>query len=242
MRILFSIALMLCSAILSAQKPGYLFRSFDEQMDTKLLSKWTVKKPQDYNGIYHFGESEGEWSLVVIASDTAVIIQAHRNHWGIDDQTQREAWLGDCETYVNAKLTANGFVSDGLWGYFMSYKWDDGPEKGIILLSGNNKLDTAEFGYKTKQSFKDYFNGDYSELSYKVMDDAYFMTKSKEQLQMMRNEIFARYGMIFAKNGKAYNHFIKEAWYSPWKKDVGACLTPIEQKNLEKIKAFESKQ
>ena len=226
---------------LFSQKPGYLFRGFGEDMDVKLLSKWTVKKQQDYSGIYHFGESEGEWDLLVFVNDTSIFAQSRSGHWGMQHYTQQEIWLWKFKTYTNIKLDANGFAGDSLWGYFMSYKWEDGLENGIILLTGKGKMDTAEYGGRLDHTFKKFFDGHYPELSYKVMDDAYFITKSKEQLQLMRNEIFARYGMIFAKNGKAYNHFIKEEWYKPWKKDVGDCLTPIEQKNLEKIKAFESK-
>ena len=211
-------------------------------MDPKLLSKWTVKNPKDYSGIYHFGESEGEWSLLVFVTDTSFFAQALDHHWGPQHHTRQEVWLQDCKTYTNVKLNANGFAGDGFWGYFVNYQWEDGPQNGIILLTANGKMDTAEFGGRVDVAFKGFFEGDYPELSYKVMEDAYFQTKSKEQLQIMRNEIFARYGMIFAKNGKAYNHFVKKTWYRPWKKDVGDCLTPIEQKNLERIKAFESKQ
>jgi hypothetical protein len=242
MRILFIVFLIFHSATLIAQKPGFLYRGWDEEMDPKRLSTWTVKKPQGYEGVYHFGFSEGEWSMLVVATDTGLVMQAENHSWG-KMNTGEETFLSHYKTYGNVKLKGNGFEAADLWGYFITYKFDDGTiGEGMILLNGKGKLDSAEFGLKGDRKFEDYFDGDYPELSYKVMDDAYFMTKSKEQLQLMRNEIFARYGLIFAKDGKAYKHFSKETWYRPWKKDVSSCITPIEEKNLQKIKAFESKQ
>jgi hypothetical protein len=61
---------------------------------------------------------------------------------------------------------------------------------------------------------------------------------SKDELSIMRNEIFARHGFIF-KTQKMIDYFSKQNWYSPMYNDVNGSLSPIEQKNIQFIKSFE---
>lgn len=77
------------------------------------------------------------------------------------------------------------------------------------------------------------------QLSYKIMDDAWLRSQSKDDLQLMRNEILARYGMRFQKGGKMFNYFSKQDWYQPQLDNVMGLLTEIEKRNLEKIQLFE---
>jgi uncharacterized protein (TIGR02145 family) len=61
---------------------------------------------------------------------------------------------------------------------------------------------------------------------------------SKEDLKIMRNEIFARHGYIFTT--EAMNaYFRKQSWYSPRYSNVNSMLTNIEMKNIELIKRYE---
>jgi len=64
--------------------------------------------------------------------------------------------------------------------------------------------------------------------------------KSKKELRLMRNEIFARYGRIF-KSKDLTQHFSAQSWYSPQHKDVEKMLTEIDRKNVALIQSFEQK-
>jgi hypothetical protein len=103
------------------------------------------------------------------------------------------------------------------------------------------KIDTVEFGERNYALDKFWFfeKGDYTELSYRLPDTSYFKSRSKEQLQVMRNEIYARYGRRFAKGGKMYAYFSKKKWYAPFRDNVQMCLTDIELRNIALIKYFE---
>lgn len=80
--------------------------------------------------------------------------------------------------------------------------------------------------------------GDYPHASSQMLTANELRYLSKQDLLLMRNEIFARHGYIF-KRDDLYNHFIKKPWYNPRLKDVSHLLSPIEKANIKLIKQFE---
>jgi hypothetical protein len=60
----------------------------------------------------------------------------------------------------------------------------------------------------------------------------------KEDLQFMRNEIFARHGFCFNKR-ELRQLFEMEDWYVPNTVDIRGFLTEIEKKNITLIKRYE---
>ena len=61
---------------------------------------------------------------------------------------------------------------------------------------------------------------------------------SKNDLKIMRNEIYARYGYIF-KTSDMKEHFESQSWYNPQHTDVTSKLTDIEKVNVAFIKEHE---
>lgn len=64
--------------------------------------------------------------------------------------------------------------------------------------------------------------------------------KSKKELRIMRNYIFARHGMIF-KSKSLKRYFKQFDWYSPTRKDVASDMSQIELDNVRFIKSYERK-
>ncbi len=78
----------------------------------------------------------------------------------------------------------------------------------------------------------------YPELSTWKLSIQALKNKSREELRLMRNEIFAAHGFIFkAEDAKRY--FKSQKWYSPQYSDVSDRLTPIEKNNVDLILDFE---
>jgi hypothetical protein len=63
-----------------------------------------------------------------------------------------------------------------------------------------------------------------------------------KHLQIMRNEIFARYGHKFIAGGEMAKHFGAQAWYKPQFDDVTSKLTEIERINIALIQILEKKK
>ncbi|MCT4638069.1 MAG: YARHG domain-containing protein [Bacteroidales bacterium] len=73
------------------------------------------------------------------------------------------------------------------------------------------------------------------EMTSKIKLSSYILDKySKEELRLMRNEIFAAHGYIF-KSEDLRTHFYKTKWYKPRFTDVSEKLTNIEKYNIQMI-------
>jgi hypothetical protein len=79
--------------------------------------------------------------------------------------------------------------------------------------------------------------GLYPQASERLLTDADLSGLSADQLRLMRNEIFARNGRVFV-DPALREYFSAQPWYRPVSGDGGR-LSPIEQANVVKIRAFE---
>lgn len=80
--------------------------------------------------------------------------------------------------------------------------------------------------------------GTFPEASQRLLKAADVENMMKEDLQFMRNEIFARHGFCFSKR-ELRQMFEMEDWYVPNTVDIRGFLTEIEKKNIALIKRYE---
>ncbi len=92
-------------------------------------------------------------------------------------------------------------------------------------------LDKKAFVYKTDV-------GEYPIASERLMADSDVNNLLKEELEQMRNEIYARHGYCFSRKDTR-QQFENYDWYIPNSVDVRNDLTEIEKKNIVLIKKYE---
>ena len=80
--------------------------------------------------------------------------------------------------------------------------------------------------------------GSYPQASQRLLKPKDLENEMKEDLEFMRNEIFARHGFCFKKK-YLRQQFENEEWYVPNTVDIKGFLTDIEKKNIEIIKRYE---
>lgn len=81
-------------------------------------------------------------------------------------------------------------------------------------------------------------SGDYAWLSQRAATAADVKGKSKADIRIMRNAIFARHGYKF-KDKNLQKHFAQYSWYNPRYDDVTSMLNKIEQQNIAFLKKYE---
>lgn len=209
------------------------------EIDETKVRPWQADFESDYAGSYHFGESEGESTLNLICSEGFWVGQIASGEFSDDGR----AWIPKYVNLKNIKINPEGdFKSDSYSGSFVSYTNENGTvENGLKInnsWSGHEK-GSYEIGIRTMTNFDELYNGDYKEASYKVLFLDDLKTLPKEKLQIMRNEIFGRYGYIFKKSGNMEKHFKQQKWYRPIHKNVDVYLTAIEKENVKRIAAAE---
>lgn len=80
--------------------------------------------------------------------------------------------------------------------------------------------------------------GDFPEASQRLLKPADVENMMKEDLEFMRNEIFARHGYCFSKK-HLRQQFEMQDWYVPNTVDIRGFLTDIEKQNIALIKRYE---
>lgn len=205
------------------------------------FSDWKTKSPKEYSGVYYFGASEGESSLRIIVVDDMVIAQHKYHDAHLDENGDFKDWKS---VYKNFALTISGnsVKATGFNGAFKTYTINGQTEKGLVMYSGcPDFINENEFGIKSTASFSESYYGKYPFASYEILTDEQLSGYSKQELKIMRNEIFARYEYDFRDGGVMEKHFEQFEWYVPHYKDVFKFMTKIEKANIVTIQKAEKK-
>jgi hypothetical protein len=212
-----------------------------EEIPAKDIKPWTAASPKDFQGVYHFGESEGESQLVLVVAEGIITAQIKSGNWV--RVKGKDNWKSDYETLSNVRIVGNKFSSAKISGEFVSAIEEGQKKYGLkVRNSGSGSVDKGgtEIGVKTG-SVKEYYSGIYPQASYQLLQANKLAAYSKAQLAIMRNEIFARYGYIFSASSGMLPYFKKQEWYQPAAADVSRSLTEIEKKNIALLKELEAK-
>jgi hypothetical protein len=109
---------------------------------------------------------------------------------------------------------------------------DDGT---IVELTSNRYYDFTKFILIDESNLKGCFAWRIQDASYSDEHNMWIADHlSIEDLDIMRNEIFAEYGYKF-KTEKWQKHFMEQPWYNPKYDDVNDRLTEIDKANVKLI-------
>ncbi|MES2430222.1 MAG: YARHG domain-containing protein [Bacteroidota bacterium] len=100
------------------------------------------------------------------------------------------------------------------------------------------EITTKDFSLSRKSFVYSKEVGIYPQASQRELKDEDVNNLTKWELEVMRNEIFARHGYCFKKKNLRES-FEDKDWYVPNTTDVKSLLTDVERKNLALIKRYE---
>ncbi|MEO1055154.1 MAG: YARHG domain-containing protein, partial [Bacteroidota bacterium] len=208
-----------------------------QPINASKIKLWQPRLISDYEGTYHFGDSEDETTLLILYTGEKVVAQVISGDWN-DDGT---AWVNHYRNLSEVKIDKDGnFRSKEYTGQFVIY--NDAEAKPCLKIDNpwSSMLAEGEYELGPKTSSVDEaFAGKFPQASTTILDEEELKSWPSEDLQIMRNEIFARYGYTFRPNGKMDQYFRKQSWYKAHHKDVNSFLTSIEQKNIQLIRKEE---
>jgi hypothetical protein len=211
----------------------------NDEIDASKVHKWTPSLKDEYQGVYHFGDSENESDLLLIITPEKVIGQIRSGSWSDDGK----GWIRTFENLKDIRIEGNRFSSNKTSGEFVTF--DNGKEK-IKGLKVNNPWSGIpepgqwEIGRK-KGAVTDFFDGKLPQASFRILDENELTSLAEPNLKIMRNEIFARYGFKFKNGGDMDNYFKKQDWYHAQHDNVDKFLTDLEKDNLKRIQEIEDR-
>lgn len=140
------------------------------------------------------------------------------------------------EQYAFSAKEPGDHKDDGTFNFSMSDA-DPSSLSGSWQPFAKNKpakqytLQRKAFVYKTDV-------GEFPEASQRLLKVGDVENLMKEDLEFMRNEIFARHGYCFSKK-HLRQQFEMQDWYVPNTVNIKGFLTEIEKKNIDLIKRYE---
>jgi hypothetical protein len=215
------------------------------------VKPWLVSDFIKYQGVYHFGEGDGS-NLILLINDSTITVQIRETgYWteggyavesGIAKLSELEMkW--EFKNLTNVTIKGDKFYSDQYQGEFVTYTDSTGQYSGLKINNPWNTWvgkDRYEIGFRlTDFEMARWFPGKYPKTSTQHLKSTDLDTLTKEDLKIMRNEIFARYDYAFEKEGEMDIYFQQQAWYRNRYADVSGFLTNIELANIEIIKRLE---
>lgn len=226
------------------QIPNNLFNEVSEESYSPKDFKFSKSSVTQKVGVYNFGMSEGEWEFVLIPNGDSLIVQIWDGIWSTNIYTHEQCWQRQCKTFSNVSVQGDRIYFGNYSGIFADFIEEKKTTKSLLLfcdpIQGRNYVkDSAEVGFYSGRFEDLYDDNEQYELSLVVRPVGYFQGKTKQQLKIMRNTVYAKYGLIFQPGGEMEKYFKKKQWYNPFQKDVSNCLTEIEKKNIQTIASLE---
>ena len=224
--------LLLVPVFSSAQ----LIEGTGEKVDLSKIKAWLPTNSQEYQSVYHFGNSELESQFILIVTPTIISAQISAGKW--ERINGNDCWVLNFENLRNVRIEGNKFYSDETAGEFVT----NGSKHGLIIYSpwrSSAQTGEHEIGYPTCPLNKQFY-GKYTYASYRLLETTELQQRKTSELQLIRNEIFARYGYIFKPGSTMDKYFRKQSWYGGSRSDVSAFLTDIEKWNIELIQRIEN--
>lgn len=225
------------STLMNAQVLG------DSPIEEDKISDWLVDDDSSYFGTYYFGISEMESECVLYKNDTILLFTVKQNgspYYGPDGSFG--GWNSIIDTYTNVRVIDNLFYTSETNGEFVLY--DDGSIMKRCLKLNEPPIDAYNGKYELGIYYETDSNslvvGKYPLTSIEIISPAKLETMTLEQLQIMRNEIFARHGYIFVQGGPMDLYFRKKPWYRPKLENVNHLLNYIEKYNIKNIIKIEN--
>jgi YARHG domain len=147
-----------------------------------------------------------------------------------------EGKYGGGATYFFTAKEPGDHKDDGEFNFVMS-------EDATDVVNGswtpyNKSRPAKEYSLERKKFEYSTDVGDYPEASQRLLKPKDVENMMKEDLEFMRNEIFARHGFCFSKK-YLRQQFEMQDWYVPNTVDIKGFLTDIEKKNIDMIKRYE---
>jgi len=231
-----SMLLLLTITLIHSLACGQTIYGF-KRFDNLKLKPWLTDQIEEYQYLYYFGFSKLESSLILIMGSDSCYAQIKYGEWV--KKGKKRDWIWNYKTLKNVRIQGNKFFSDKTNGEFVIY---DNTE-GLVLYNnpwrGVGKKGEYELGFVCA-SIDSYYYGKFSYASFRQLNKDELTEMTLADLKMMRNEIYARYGYIFNPGSEMDTYFKMQGWYKGQHRDVSACLTDLEKRNIRLIQMIEN--
>lgn len=199
------------------------------EMEAFLIKNRVSPSKQDFQGSYHFGDSEAESQLDILFSNNKLYARVEYADW------ESETWTLKSDR-LDISFLSGKVIVDKIQYQLAS----SNNEKGLVSHSYNNEADKIiHYIQFNPDGLLEKPKGQFPETGFVKLNSKDLNRFSKHELKLMRNELFARQGYLFKKGGEMETYFLKQDWYVSIPKTKNIEFNIIEAHNLSLIKTLE---
>lgn len=208
------------------------------EIENSSIEEINNPKISDYQGSYHFGESEGESQLKIIYSNGKLFARTEYYDW------EENTWVLKMNRspikYIKGEIELRETSYELYKCIKTTHQTLNEGQKGLVsdFFENLNGKDYHYFQFNENSTIK-VPKGQYPETSFIKLTNSDMWNYSKYDLKIIRNEIFARNGYVFKSGGKMYNYFSKKEWYKTIVKKNTIDFSDIEKHNIKLILKLE---
>ncbi|HYG40339.1 MAG TPA: YARHG domain-containing protein [Cytophagales bacterium] len=212
--------------------------------DESRIAPWIAGNIEEYEGVYFFGISEYETKAILSIDSGLVNFQISNAGNEIYINGQFAGWEQNIENYTNVRIDGNKFYSNQTYGEFVTYNINGKEVKCLKLNSPPKDVYDGDFelGTFSSKNKTNYVSGIHPNTKFDVSSLTELRKYGLDELRVMRNEIFARYGYIFTEGGQMGEYFKNQTWYAPRVNNISELVTEIEKKNIQNIRLIEKEK
>ncbi|WP_456457991.1 YARHG domain-containing protein [Reichenbachiella sp.] len=201
------------------------------------LIDWIPSNQSDYTGVYELGQQERQAFLRVISTPNYKIFQLKTNFQYIVGGPRDVRF----HTYSNTTIDEHGNVSfEEHKGQFVKYCDFFGDTIYSIRFKPALTDMSPLYELGKRKKLESSYKGKFIQASTAELKANDLTGLTPKQLQIMRNEIFARYGYIFKEGGEMSRYFKNQYWYKPERTEVNELFTELEKSNIQLIQKEEA--
>jgi len=210
-----------------------------QEVEGRVFSNSDCYSGEDFN--YYFFEDK---SVLAICSDCSAKPHVRLGKWSVSGQEVQYQLSMEWKAKPIAEADENGkyaaftalSVNIDKKGKLDLKMFSDDYKPMNCMKVEKNELKSSD----PHAVLKTEFTGRFPQSSERLLTTADIKGLKPKDLRIMRNEIYARYGLIFKSQDLA-TYFEKQAGYEKRLENAEAFLSEIEQKNVIFIKKYEGK-
>jgi len=217
----------------------FLFSCNSEQKnDNSIVLKGEATSVMDVNLLGSFVGNFGDNKITILITKATSDSVAGRSIVGGYDRPFSGTVNRSKDAYTISVREPGDEQHDGIFNFSINAKTPDEVKGNWSPYKPTATINAKEYTLKRKAFLYLKDVGDFPEASNRLLTEDDVNNLAKEELQNMRNEIFARHGYCFKMKSLREN-FENKDWYIPNTVDVKRDLTDIEIKNITLIKKYE---
>jgi hypothetical protein len=239
------LSVLVCIPIFFMAQKKTLYSQAGERIDPSLVNEKVGDSVKKINTIFHFKNDIKNFYIKILNLDGKTYAQGISEFIKIDFNSRKGGDLHrKVEKLTNIKIEDGNFTSDQIKASFIFLKERENPEKeyqtNIKLMvctedeigNRNCRINDDEVILTPRE-----FPGKYPQTAFTRLGVEDLKNKKPKELDLMKKEIYARYGYRFT-NPEDVNYFYKQEWYEPVIENKDIELNELESDNVAMIDLF----